>query len=381
MKTFNILFSVIILIIVSSCNKDELEFSPAESELQKTDFKGELKNLPPKEENCFYLREGTTSNALVTHSGATVNFQGKIWAVVLNTETAYKHRAGTSEIWSSYNGKRWILRKSNPFSGKKNASMVVHNNRLWVLGGRDGYNRYLRDIWSSANGIDWRLEALAPFNLGSRTHTTFNQVTTFQNKIYVFTKWYRNREIIVYSSSDGKRWNLETSNLFGTEESPSTFIFETVVYNNALYAIGLGGEGYPVIEIFRTTNGRNWNRVDYDSSPLTNDFEQQFGLARYGTVTRYKGLVWYIGGARLYWLSPRIWYTSDMQTWTEYQPRRKSGSFVLNVDGPQVYSHSAIPFNDELLIFGGYNGDPLNPHLYFNHKVWSLYEDCIEESK
>lgn len=367
MKTYQILLLTITMITIYSCHKEQLEFSPTEMQLQKMDFKANPKNLPPDEQDCFYVwYEGMDSNNPGTSDRATVNFQGQIWSLVLNTDTASGHRAGITEMWSSDNGKHWTLRKTNPFSGKKNASLIVHNDRLWVLGGVDGRNRFLIDVWSSANGIDWRLESLAPFNLGN---SGSDMVTIFRNKIFVFTRWYTDRNILVHSSSDGKHWNLETANAFGTYPD---LILKPVVFENKLFVIGTHTTTAGII--FESTDGKIWGSR---------------GFSNYETVgfsvTKYKGLVWRIGGffgkSGTDDIVNRIWYTSDMRTWTEYNPKAKFGSTVFDVDMTPFYRHTALPFDDGLLIFGGRTGVHFPEERSYNHKVWTIYEDCIEEAK
>ena len=374
MKTFNVLFLAIIMISVTSCHKEELEYSPTETQLQETKYKGNLQNIRPNEAECFFFKKKVTvSNNPGIDKKGIVSFRGQLWAVILDASTASGHRAGVSEMWSSNDGKRWMLRKRYPFNrnGRKNASLVVHNNRMWMLGGADGANQALIDIWSSANGIDWKLEAFAPFNLRNRGSGWEGGVTTFQNKIFVFTKSYENKEVLAYSSSDGKHWALETANLFGIDPSEGAIQFDkTVVLDDKLYAFGIGpNSGFGEIRIFSTDNGSYWNEP-VPSARL------RFGEVYGSSVTQYKGLVWFIGGQdggrNVY---SRIWYTSDMQTWTKYHPKIKSGSIFHDVDGPSIYGHTTIPFDDELLIFGGFT------EYDYNHKMWTLYEDCIEQGK
>ena len=370
MKTLNIFFSAIIILTVLSCNKEELEFSSTKAQLQETNFKGKLQNILPNEVDCFFIQnEGIVSDNLGIDNKNIVSFQGQLWAVVIDASSALGHRAGISEMWSSNDGKRWILRKRNPFNGRENAYLVVHNNRLWMMGGVNGANQPMIDIWSSSNGIDWKLEALAPFILGKK-HLSYDvgRVTTFKNKIFVFTKGYTGNETLVYSSVDGKHWNLETANLAVTTRG----IFETVVHGNTIYAM------FPV-GIFASYNGRWWFKINHETLPHSSG--QVFGTDPYGSLTKYKDFIWYIGGADndALDLVSRIWYTSDMRTWKKFDPKGKKGTLIRDIEGPKIMKHAALPFNDELLILGG-QIFPMH-EVIDNHKVWTLYQDCIEESK
>ncbi|WP_273567989.1 hypothetical protein [Maribacter halichondriae] len=382
MKTYKILFLAILIVTLSSCHKEELEFHPTEPRLQKTGFKGNLENLPTFErENCFYLRnEGKVLNYPRTESRATVNFQGQIWTLALNTAKASGNSAGTAEIWSSNEGQKWKLRKTNPFSGRKYASLVVHNNRLWMIGGVNGADQYLRDIWSSANGIDWVTESfVAPFTLGNRVG---GRVTTFRNKLFVVKRSYPNTEVTVYSSKDGRRWDLDTADALGTIGSFDVHDFEAIVFNNTLNIIAIINGGRERKMIFRTTNGSDWHNLQFESRPIVpTRYAHQDRLrgTEGGSVTEYKGLVWHIGGTQSHYdILNRIWYSSDMQTWTEYSPKGKSGSTIHKIKAPHLVNHTALPFDDRLLIFGGGTGKLVMDYSP-NPNVWSIYEDCIVE--
>ena len=63
-----------------------------------------------------------------------------------------------SEVWSSADGSTWTLERSQaPWEGRHTAGYVVHDGRMWVVGGDCNQGHYQNDIWSSADGVHWDL--------------------------------------------------------------------------------------------------------------------------------------------------------------------------------------------------------------------------------
>lgn len=73
-----------------------------------------------------------------------------------------------NEVWSSPNGKVWTLVKANTFQdrsfdatsdweGRHTAGYAVFRDRLWIVGGDANQNHYQSDVWNSVNGRDWKL--------------------------------------------------------------------------------------------------------------------------------------------------------------------------------------------------------------------------------
>ena len=63
-----------------------------------------------------------------------------------------------SEVWSSTDGAAWTLENPQaPWEGRHTAGYVVHNNRMWIVGGDCNQGHYQNDVWSSADGIHWEL--------------------------------------------------------------------------------------------------------------------------------------------------------------------------------------------------------------------------------
>ena len=112
------------------------------------------------------------------------------------------------EVWSSTNGRDWRLRKTNPFPPRDGLKTLVHNGKLWVIGGflynTDVHHEYAsREVWNSKDGINWRL-------VSSGSNVPFVELESaivFNNKMFIFdAKEYLGESddmAKIYSSIDG----------------------------------------------------------------------------------------------------------------------------------------------------------------------------------
>ena len=86
------------------------------------------------------------------------------------------------------------------FNGRQEASAIVFNDKLWIIGGYDGQR--LNDIWYSEDGENWT-EATSNPQFSRRTgHTS----VVFDDKMWVIGGYdgaYNNE---VWTSIDGENW-------------------------------------------------------------------------------------------------------------------------------------------------------------------------------
>src|SRR6185369_13308461 len=77
-------------------------------------------------------------------------------------------RICNNEVWSSADGKEWILEKPNTFldhrfdstkdwEGRHTAGYAVYRDKLWIVGGDVNQGHYHFDVWSSPDGRTWSL--------------------------------------------------------------------------------------------------------------------------------------------------------------------------------------------------------------------------------
>ncbi len=112
-------------------------------------------------------------------AGALV-FAGKMWLIGGWNPDDKDHfpRICTNDIWCSEDESDWTCVKPNTFGtdafdretdweGRHTAGYVVHDNRMWIVGGDANQGHYQNDVWSSRDGITWTRE-LDPVPWGPR---------------------------------------------------------------------------------------------------------------------------------------------------------------------------------------------------------------------
>ena len=63
-----------------------------------------------------------------------------------------------SEVWSTADGAAWTLENPRaPWEGRHCAGYVVHDGRMWIVGGDCNQGHYQSDVWNSADGVHWDL--------------------------------------------------------------------------------------------------------------------------------------------------------------------------------------------------------------------------------
>src|ERR1051325_10085983 len=108
----------------------------------------------------FYQWTKITENAAFAPrdgAGALV-FKDRMWLLGgWNPEDkVYFPNICNSEVWSSADGRDWKLElKQAPWEGRHCAGYVVHQDKLWIIGGDANRGHYQNDVWNSTNGVHW----------------------------------------------------------------------------------------------------------------------------------------------------------------------------------------------------------------------------------
>ena len=326
MKTIKILYLAFVLISVISCDKDSVGDIPNEpKEVESIPKDGEL----PAESLSLAFTVQTQQDQMGDFAdNAMVLFNGKVWSV--GGINAYSTPNLSSDVWSSENGKNWVSVTNDKFSERKGHTLTVYDDKMWLIGGVDDLGTFLGEIYFSTDGVNWTMvTALSPTLLTPAYHST----VVFNNKLYVIMDGLDDH-VTVLSSSDGIDWNIETDNAFSNRED-----FEAVVFENAIYVIGGKHLDSSFNEIWKSTDGIEWNLV----TPSTDIFSPRYSH----TATVHNNKVWIVGGVTgpLDETHIDFWYSENMEDWTEY-------------DGPLpategLIQHAALSYNEELWLFGG----------------------------
>ncbi len=234
-----------------------------------------------------------------------------------------------NDVFSTGNLQTWNLISPSTTTGttkwspRMNANVVYFRNMYWVVG-TSHWNSPSNgivsppDIWKSSDGVTWNLvNSTPPFNNYYAPFTSeFSgyyeyRAVTFRDKLYVVGgKPGNNTRAVVWSSSDGVIWNVETA----SAPFESRTLFSLVSFNDSLYVIGgrYSMNSYGNSGVWKSSDGITWTQVT--ASPA---FTTALSNAK---VLNYDGKMYLLGGilqtATSGSQSTKIWSSSDGATWT-----------------------------------------------------------------
>jgi hypothetical protein len=174
------------------------------------------------------------------------------------------HSAG-SEVWSSADGVRWERATGRAGWGPRLAAgAVVFRGRIWVLGGTEDYyfgdaKSLKNDVWSSADGKEWRREtAAAPWS-----PRAYHAAVVHDGKMWVlgggnYVPEYQARND-VWCSPDGVHWEQVT----GAAPWLPRIWFSAVAYRDRLWVLG-GWSNHPARnwgDVWYSADGRHWAQL------------------------------------------------------------------------------------------------------------------------
>lgn len=239
----------------------------------------------------------------------TAVFKGRMWIMGGWHGGRLDHASAGHSIWSSIDGVQWKLEtEAAAWSPRMGAGLVVHNDRMFLLGGVEKYyfgdgSDLKNDVWSSADGVTWeQVTEAAPWS-----PRAYIAPLVLNGRIYVFgggnylpdSAFHHD----VWSSPDGKQWTLET------EAAPweARIWYGSAVYRDHLWIMG------------------GWSNATSEPPRHGGNFGD-------------------------------TWYSRDGKTWKE---------FKTDVVWSQRHEQSTYVFQDKLWVVGG-----MTPPL--NNEVWSL---------
>ena len=106
------------------------------------------------EANCDLSNVTNCANGQsnIVHGGETVEDT----AFTLNQAAYYVLQYGANQASLEVSTEERLTNDNNTdFYPRDSHHVVVHNNRLWLIGGYDGAQK--NDVWRSEDGVNWRL--------------------------------------------------------------------------------------------------------------------------------------------------------------------------------------------------------------------------------
>jgi hypothetical protein len=252
-----------------------------------------------------------------------------------------------NEVWNSTDGATWNLIKANTFKdgvynpatdweGRHTAGYVVHNNKMWIVGGDANQGHYQSDVWNSSDGVSWtKVNNAVPW--GPRV---LHYTLVHNGKIWVMggqtlpqlapapETWYND----VWNSTDGVTWNQVQ--IQGPSWIKHGAIGGSVVFNNRMWVIGGGTYWTPSAsevlynDVWSSADGVNWTQ-SISNAP--------WASRKYHSIAVFDNKMWVFGGhggASLGDLQD-VWYSSDGANWTQlsstpWLARHAQSVFVYN---------------------------------------------------
>ena len=203
-----------------------------------------------------------------------------------------------NDIWFSEDGQDWYLAAPDAsFSPRLSGPLVVHGERLYMLGGVLANNERADDVWSSADGIHWDLETDNP-QFPSRSRSA--AAISWQGKIWIIGgAGYANSDgsfsghlADIWSSVDGKVWSQVLNEApFGPQGRPRLLVIDDtlMLYPSRAVVVDSIGSQQEVVNdaIWSSTDGMNWTK-ERDNLP--------YGARDRHSVIEFGGRYWLIGG-------------------------------------------------------------------------------------
>ena len=170
-------------------------------------------------------------------------FDGKMWLLGGWNPGDKTHfpKICNSEVWTSTDGLKWKLQTHAPWEGRHTAGYVVHDGKLWIVGGDANQRHYQNDVWSSPDGTRWtKVADRVPWGNRVLHHTL-----AFQGKIWVMggqtlpqfavaqEAFYND----IWNSTDGVHWNQVAAR---APWSPRGMIGGSVVMADRIWIMGGG---------------------------------------------------------------------------------------------------------------------------------------------
>ena len=254
------------------------------------------------------------------------------------------------EVWRSADGVAWspvrLADRSVRWSPRMGHASVVHNARLWMLGGLAfDQNNLTSDVWSSDNGTGWiRHTTTAPW--GRRWG---HVAVTHEGRIWLMGGMtMQGPSAQVWSSADGTSWTLEVAAApWGARAFAAGASHDGRIYIMAGEDIGVAGTIAP--EIWSSADGRQWRLEGLAPFPGRTGI----GLASFG------GRLWAVGG---HWrdaqgphVSDEVWSSADGKIW-----RSDNAALPFALHGMKLVVHEGA-----LLAVGGASSNGVS------NAIWS----------
>jgi uncharacterized protein YjdB len=161
---------------------------------------------------------------------------------------------GFSDVYSTADGDNWTTHTNRAFLERYGHSGYVINGRMFVLGGWEDTPTQLGDIHSSADGTTWRTDVATSTNIGLRS---FHETVVFNNRVWLLGGQKNGTGVTpeIWSSADGITWQLEKAN----EPATARMQFGAVVFFSRIWIVGgKDAAGNLLSDVWSSGDGVTW---------------------------------------------------------------------------------------------------------------------------
>lgn len=145
-----------------------------------------------------------TENAIGPRGGhSCFAFNDSLWILAGSTENS--HYGARATIYCSEDGISWynVGQDFAPFEKRWGQTTLIHNNKIWMIGGEHRYLSTMTDVWSSENGRDWEQAT----SIGGFKGRSFHNSVIYDSKIW-----------IMFGTNDG-RWDGKIDDVWSKDLS------------------------------------------------------------------------------------------------------------------------------------------------------------------
>jgi hypothetical protein len=286
-----------------------------------------------------WVQETTSAWSGGRWAHTAVIHDNRMWVIGGETSAAV-----SSQVLYSSNGVNWTQASTGQFPGRWGHASVTFNNRIWVMGGYGALNltSSRNDVWSSADGVNWTQEtSSAGWSIrGSLAAVVFN------NRVWIMGGQHGSTNFNdVWSSADGVNWTQENNAAAWSARGSHA----VEVFNNRIWVLGglHSSTSTNHDDVWSSGDGVNWtqesanpgwtSRRGHHSANFSNRlWVMGGGGAGTPAVTR--------NGIQLGAFNNDYWSSTDGANWSQESP--PAGWL-------QRRGHRVLVFNGKLWLIGG----------------------------
>lgn len=258
------------------------------------------------------------------------------------------------------------------FPPRDGAGALVYDNKMWLIGGWNPWDKKTNpihsdcnnEVWNSADGANWSLvkpnthldDSFDPTADWEARHTAGYVV--YQDKMWIVggDPLLGHYQFDVWNSSDGIHWrhvNPDRPVPWGPRVLHYTFVFRDKIWI-------LGGQTLPQFapaeeafyeDVWNTSDGVHWDKVE-----RVEPFRPSHGMA--GGNAIFQDRIWILGGGTYetpghpgYACLNDVWSSADGKAWERHLAR---------APWPGRVYHDVAVFDERLWVMEGHNQDGQN---------------------